>query len=319
MKNNFITLLLLFIFHLGMASSMSPMLGGLKVWEYYKYENGSYRNYALVINPQDTDIEVTILIDRGWYHNEYKYAQMNKPSDTIQLPSLPHEVTVVGRKPKVTPEDDLREGKPIIMTGDTLLFGMKLKRGEIRVIPDFFEKYRSRKIGLVSVYTNNNYAGSYTLVSFQIPKDLPHSKIFSSFQINTGEILPVYLMMNETLMKRKHRYEIQFYSTTYYYDTLQISESKIKGESKYFGLNCIDGTLSDISISDTSLLYYYGKRADVKDLHGSIKMKPAKAIVSASILISNEKRPSFCMIDIFYSSSRVGQVRGIPVPVNIKL
>ncbi len=294
---------------------MAPQLNKIKVWEYYKYENSSYRNYALVINTQDTDIILTIINYHGYY---------GKPD--------PPGVIVFDRGPWSPTEDSSKWGKLVINSGDTFQSGIKLKPHEKKIIPDFFESIRKgsfynplNKIGPapfihIAVLANGQYAGDYTIKKIILPDSLPKSGIIYCLRIHSEEPLPLFVHLSETRFKPTKSYDL----TVYRFkrpdmDTVEINAVDTnKRLDKFFGLPCYKPSI--LTVNPSREAYVISEERNVKDV---MRMKLINKTNETNITIKmpDVHKIAFVGIDFICLSPFWGRNQRVEIliPMNIKL
>ena len=217
---------------MGFASSMEPTLWTISVWEYYKFEKGVFRNYAVVINPLDTDADIFLVKNHGYYFARPKYIGQKVGRDTSN-----DDITVEVDKINLNIEEIARQGKPIIHKGDTLSH-LKLKKHEIRIIADFFEVYRKAKIPDIRMMVNGINGGVYTLYQYTLPKNLNSTCIISFLAENTGDVLPITTVFTNAIFTKNKQYNIKVQVNSPSYDTVLIYSPS--SGSRYHQLAAMD-------------------------------------------------------------------------------
>jgi hypothetical protein len=291
---------------------MAPQLNQIKVWEYYKYENGAYHNYALVINPQDTDVTLTIVKHHGWYY---------KPN--------PPNVVVSDGPYGIATTDSTMWNTLVHVPGDTFQSGIKLKAHEKKIIPYFFESIRSlnplNKLGLtqlihIAVLANGQYAGDYTIKKIALPDSLPKSGIIYCLRINSGEPLPLFVHLSETRFKSGKIYNM----TIYHFkkggmDTVEINAMDTNNFlDKFFGLTCYKPSTLIVNPSRES--YVISEERKIKNV---MHMKLINETNKTKVIVKmpDTKKIAFVGIDFTCLNPfwKRNQRVEILIPMNIKL
>jgi hypothetical protein len=291
---------------------MAPQLDKIKVWEYYKYENGAYHNYALVINPQDTDVTLTIVKHHGWYYKPW-------PPNTM-VSDGPYGIATT---------DSTMWNKLVHEPGDTFKNGIKLKAHEKKIIPDFFESIRSlnplNKLGPtqlihIAVLANGQYAGDYTIKKITLPDSLPKSGIIYCLRINSGEPLPLFVHLSETRFKSG-----KIYSMTIYHfkmggmDTVEISAMDTNNFlDKFFGLACYKP--STLTVNPSRESYVISEERKTKNVM-HMKLVNVNDETNITIKTPDTKKVAFVGINFTCLSPFWGRNQRVEIliPMNIKL